>query len=138
MNKEDITLINLSNYQDYEYIKVIPHQGKEMKYCISNCINDFNITKFYKKDIENLWINLEEELLEDTYLNDEDKSILLSVFNGEKEYCWLIDYTIDGHNYNDICYIEDTEIQNQNDIDKWIMEILDWVYQDYSSWELVA
>lgn len=136
--QEIITLKDLSDYSAYEYIEVIPHWGSMQQCYIANYVNDFTICKFYRKDIINVWCDTAlEDIKEDKYLDTEAKQVLLAVLNREKEYCWLIDYIIDGHNYNDICYIEDTEIQNQNDIDKWILEIMDWVYHDYSSWKLV-
>lgn len=135
-------LRDYSKYNEFEYIKVRTALGEIKYFCISNCLNNFTISKFYKKDIVNLWGDDEEEakeeILSNRYFADEDKIFLLEILDGKQEYCWEINYSSNGLHphcaYAETCYVAREEIQCQEQLDKWIVEILDWVWSDCQFW----
>ena len=136
--KEVYNIEDLSVYNKFDKIVAKRCDGSITEIMFYRCKEDFTISKFYKKDIENLWADAEREIPEDTYLDTTAKATLLKVFRDEKEYCWEIQYLHNGfdwQSYNEVVYLENDLIENQDDIDVLGEEILDWVYMDCQSWK---
>jgi hypothetical protein len=136
--KDVYNIEDLKIYNKFDKIIATMCHGSIKEIPLCRCKSDFTISKFYKKDIVNLWgENAEDEIKNDDYFDEGMKQVLIEVLNGQKKYCWSIDYIANGFNlqsYNETIYISSDEIKNQDDLDRWGREILDWVYHDCQGW----
>ena len=136
--KDVYNIEDLKIYKEFEKIVATMCDGSIKEIPLYRCTSDFAISKFYKKDIVNLWGDTAfSDIQKDNYLNEEVKQVLIDVLNGQKEYCWEVNYTSNGFNwqsYTEVTYLSADDIKNQDDLDYWGNEILDWVYHDCQGW----